>query len=104
MNKTPDIGRHEAFEAVRVEPRQLVARTEAGEEHVIPARQAQAFDVYQQESANPRPDPLARDSGPGPGFAGSDRGGRMSCSDFLSTAPQRAITPYLTDITESLER
>ena len=45
---TPEVRRHEALEIVRVEPHQLVARTEAGEEHVVTATQAQAFDVYER--------------------------------------------------------
>ena len=45
---TPEVRRHEALEIVRVEPHQLVARTEAGEEHVITTTQAQAFDVYER--------------------------------------------------------
>jgi hypothetical protein len=36
------------LEIVRVAPQQLVARTEAGEEHVVTATQAQAFDVYER--------------------------------------------------------
>lgn len=43
---TPEVRRHEALEIVRVEPHQLVARTEAGEEHVITNKQAQALNVY----------------------------------------------------------
>jgi hypothetical protein len=45
---TPDVRRHEAVEIVRVDPNQLVARTEAGEEHVVTGKQAQAFDVYER--------------------------------------------------------
>jgi ATP-dependent exoDNAse (exonuclease V) alpha subunit len=47
-DKTPAIRRHEALEIVRMEPHQLVARTEAGEEHVVTAKQARAFDVYER--------------------------------------------------------
>jgi ATP-dependent exoDNAse (exonuclease V) alpha subunit len=47
-DKTPAIRRHEALEIVRVEPHQLVARTEAGREHVVTAKQARAFDVYER--------------------------------------------------------
>ena len=48
MTETPEVRRHEALEIVRVDPHQLVARTEAGEEHVVTAKQAQAFDVYER--------------------------------------------------------
>jgi ATP-dependent exoDNAse (exonuclease V) alpha subunit len=47
-DKTPTVRRHEALEIVRVEPHQLVARTEASEEHVVTAKQARAFDVYER--------------------------------------------------------
>jgi hypothetical protein len=47
-DKTPTVRRHEALEIVRVEPHQLVARTEAGEAHVVTAKQARAFDVYER--------------------------------------------------------
>jgi hypothetical protein len=45
---TPEAHRHDALEIVRVDPHQLVARTEAGEEHVVTATQAQAFEVYER--------------------------------------------------------
>jgi hypothetical protein len=45
---TPGVRRHQALEIVRVEPHQLVARTEAGEAHVVTAKQARAFDVYER--------------------------------------------------------
>jgi hypothetical protein len=47
-DKTPTVRRHEALEIVRVEPHQLVARTEAGGAHVVTAKQARAFDVYER--------------------------------------------------------
>jgi ATP-dependent exoDNAse (exonuclease V) alpha subunit len=47
-DQTRGVGRHEALEIVRAEPHQLVARTEAGEEHVVTTTQAQAFDVYER--------------------------------------------------------
>jgi ATP-dependent exoDNAse (exonuclease V) alpha subunit len=47
-DKTPTVHRHEALEIVRVEPHRLVARTEAGEAHVVTAKQARAFDVYER--------------------------------------------------------
>ncbi|HEV3062596.1 MAG TPA: ATP-binding domain-containing protein [Vicinamibacterales bacterium] len=45
---TTGVRRHEALEIVRVGPHQLVTRTEAGQEHVVAATQAQAFDVYER--------------------------------------------------------
>jgi hypothetical protein len=45
---TPAVHRQEALEIVRVDPHQLVARTEAGEEHVVTPKQAPAFDVYER--------------------------------------------------------
>jgi conjugative relaxase-like TrwC/TraI family protein len=45
---TPDVRRHEALEIVRVEPHQLVGRTEMGVDHVVTATHAEAFDVYER--------------------------------------------------------
>jgi conjugative relaxase-like TrwC/TraI family protein len=45
---TPEVRRHEALEIVRVDPHQLVARTYGGEEHVVAANEARAFDVYER--------------------------------------------------------
>jgi conjugative relaxase-like TrwC/TraI family protein len=45
---TPAVNRQEALEIVRVDPHQLVARTEAGEAHVVTAPQSRAFDVYER--------------------------------------------------------
>jgi conjugative relaxase-like TrwC/TraI family protein len=47
-DKTPEVRRHEALEIVRVDRHQFVARTEAGEGHVVTATQAQAFEVYER--------------------------------------------------------
>jgi hypothetical protein len=46
--ETSDVRRHEALEVVRIEPQQVVARTVGGAEHVVTAREAQAFDVYER--------------------------------------------------------
>jgi hypothetical protein len=54
-DQTPEVRRHEALEIVRAEPHQLVARTEAGDEHMVTSKQAQAFDVYER-----RPIEIAR--------------------------------------------
>jgi hypothetical protein len=45
---TPEVRRHEALEIVRVDAHQLVARTQSGQEHVVAAHEAQAFDVYER--------------------------------------------------------
>jgi hypothetical protein len=45
---TPEVRRHEALEIVRVDAHQLVARTQGGQEHVVAANEAQAFDVYER--------------------------------------------------------
>lgn len=47
-DQTSEVRRHEAFEVVRTEPHQLLARTEAGDEYVVTAKQAPAFDVYER--------------------------------------------------------
>jgi hypothetical protein len=45
---TPEVRRHEALEIVKVDAQQLVARTQSGQEHVVTAHEAQAFDVYER--------------------------------------------------------
>jgi ATP-dependent exoDNAse (exonuclease V) alpha subunit len=47
-DKTPTVRRHEALEIVRVDAHQLVGRTHGGEEHIVTATQARAFDVYER--------------------------------------------------------
>jgi hypothetical protein len=47
-DQTPQVRRHEALEVVQADPHRLVARTDAGEEHVVTNTQAQAFDVYER--------------------------------------------------------
>jgi conjugative relaxase-like TrwC/TraI family protein len=47
-NKTPAVRRHEVLEIVRVDPHQLVARTQGGKEHVVSGHEAQVFDVYER--------------------------------------------------------
>jgi conjugative relaxase-like TrwC/TraI family protein len=46
--ETPGIRRHEALEIARVDPHQLVARTQGGQEHVVGANEPRAFDVYER--------------------------------------------------------
>jgi hypothetical protein len=46
--ETPGVRRHEALEIVRVDPHQLVARTQGGQEHVVAGNEARAFDVYER--------------------------------------------------------
>jgi conjugative relaxase-like TrwC/TraI family protein len=45
---TPEVRRHDALEIVRADAHQLVARTQSGQEHVLAAHEAQAFDVYER--------------------------------------------------------
>jgi hypothetical protein len=45
---TPEVRRHDALEIVRVDAHQLVARTQAGQEHVVATHEAQACDVYER--------------------------------------------------------
>ena len=49
-DKTPEVRPHQALEIVTADPHQLVARTEAGQEHLVTATQAQAFEVYERRS------------------------------------------------------
>ncbi len=47
-DNTSDVRRHEALEIVRVDAHQLVARRPSGQEHLVTAHEAQAFDVYER--------------------------------------------------------
>jgi hypothetical protein len=49
-DKTPEVGPHQALEIVTADPHQLVARTGAGKEHVVTAKQARGFDVYEVDA------------------------------------------------------
>jgi len=49
-DKTSEAHSHAALEIVWRDPHQLVARTEAGKERIVTAKQAPAFDVYERRS------------------------------------------------------